>query len=79
MTNTFNDIENTELRTWNRCAMIFNLMKDKTVKDATAYAGQFSLSDRNEISKMYERITRDGYERTRAEINRNVQRTTIAA
>lgn len=79
MTNKFTDITNPELRTWNRCAMIFNLMKDKTVKDATTYAGQFSLSERNDISKMYERITRDGYERTRAEINRNVQRATIAA
>lgn len=79
MTNKFNDITNPELRTWNRCAMIFNLMKDKGVQHATKYAGSFSLSERNEISRMYERITRDGYEKTRAAINRNVQSATIAA
>jgi hypothetical protein len=79
MTNKFNDITNPELRTWNRCAMIFNIMKDKGIKEGAAYAGSFSMLEREEISKMYERINRDGYERTRAEINRNVQSATIAA
>jgi len=79
MTNRFTDITNPELRTWNRCAMIFNVMKEKGVKAATKYAGSFTETERNQISEMYQRITRDGYEQTRAAINRNVQSTTIAA
>lgn len=79
MTNKFNDITNPELRTWNRCAMIFNIMKDKGVKEGTAYAGSFTVAERKDISEMYERITRDGYEQTRAAINRNVQSATITA
>lgn len=79
MTNKFNDITDPELRTWNRCAMIFNIMKDQDPKTAAKYAGSFTLEERNQISEMYARITRDGYERTRAAINRNVQRAIIAA
>jgi hypothetical protein len=79
MTNKFTDITDPELRTWNRCAMIFNLMKDQDTKTAIKYAGSFTETERNQISEMYQRITRDGYERTRAAINRNVQRATLVA
>lgn len=79
MTNRFTEITNPDLRTWNRCAMIFNIMKDKDAKAAAKYAGTFSLQERKEISEMYERIRLNGYESTRADINRNVQSATIAA
>lgn len=79
MTNKFTDITNQELRVWNRCAMIFNIMKDKGIKEGAKYASEFSIEERNQISQMYERINRDGYEQTRAAINRTVQSATIAA
>jgi hypothetical protein len=73
MTNTFNDIKDKDNRTWNRCAMLFNLTKDHGTKAATKYAAQFTSEDRNDIGKMFERIKTDGYESVRASINRQVQ------
>lgn len=79
MTNKFYDITDPELRAWNRCAMIFNLGKDQNMKVAANYAASFDEDARKEISHMFNRIKTDGYERTRAEINRNVQRATLVA
>lgn len=79
MANTFNDITNPDLRVWNRCAMIFNIMKDQDVKTATKYAGGFSETERNDISNMFNRIKNDGYEQTRAAINRTVTSATLTA
>lgn len=72
MTQTFNDIVNPELRAWNRCAMVFNLAKDHSPKQAAKYASQFPEHERNELTGMYNRIISDGYETTRAAVNRNV-------
>lgn len=73
MSNRFTEIKNQDLRVWNRCAMIFNIMKDKDAKAAAEYAKTFSMEERNQISLMYERIRKNGYEATRAEINRTAQ------
>lgn len=78
MSNRFTDIKNKDLRVWNRCAMIFNIMKDKDTEAAAKYAKTFTLEERNEIANMYERIRKNGYEATRAEVNRTVQVGTIA-
>ena len=73
MTDTFTHIENEELRTWNRCAMIFNLMKDD-VKAAAKYAGSFAESERTKISEMFNRIKVEGYDVLHAAISREVQK-----
>lgn len=73
MTSTFNDIANAELRAWNRCSMIFNIAKDKTIKEAVAYAAQFTQEAKDEISNMFNAIKKDGYEFTKARISRVTQ------
>lgn len=79
MTNKFNDITNPELRIWNRCAIIFNLMKDKGSESVSKYVSGFTEVERKELTDMFGRIKRDGYESTRAAINRNVQSATLVA
>lgn len=71
--NTFDDIENPELRTWNRCATIFNVGASHGPKAMNAYAENFSVEDRQEISRMFKRIEDNGYEATKAAVNRGVQ------
>lgn len=73
MTSTFNDIANPELRAWNRCSMIFNISKDKTIKEAVAYAAQFTQEAKDEISNMFNTIKKDGYEATKARISKVAQ------
>ena len=70
---TFNDIQNAELRAWNRCSVIFNLSKDKTIKEAVAYAAQFTQEAKDEISNMFNTIKKDGYEVTKARVSRLTQ------
>lgn len=69
---TFMDIEDVELRAWNRCAVIFNIVADE--EDAKTmwrdYFNQFTEEDQNSIRKMYQRIKNDGYELTRAAVSR---------
>jgi hypothetical protein len=75
--NLFNDVENDDLRTWNRCAVAFNILKDKGMtigqEQVKKYSSNFSLEDRQLMSSMFARIKRDGYEQVRSSINRNIQ------
>lgn len=70
---TFSSIKNVNLRTWNRCSMVWNLMADKGVQAVKDYVGQFTENDRGLISSMFAKIKKDGYDLTRAAINREVQ------
>jgi hypothetical protein len=66
----FNNIENKELRTWNRCATVFNILKLHGSKLLNKYLEQFSEDDRKDIGNMFGMIKEKGYESTRARINR---------
>lgn len=66
----FNDIEDQELRAWNRCAVAFNIAADESVELMRTYLGQFDKEDRVAISDTYKRIKNDGYELTRAAVSR---------
>lgn len=72
MAERYADIKDVELRAWNRCAAIFNIAKDD-MKEAAKYAGSFVEAERDDISKMFERIKKDGYDTTRAAISRHAQ------
>lgn len=67
---TFNDVEDRELRAWNRCAVAFNIAADESVDLMRKYLEQFSKDERTDISNMYKRIKNDGYELTRAAVSR---------
>ena len=67
---TFNNINNKELRTWNRCATVFNIMARHGSEILNKYLGNFTEEERNDLSQMFKRVKENGYESTRAEINR---------
>lgn len=61
----FNEIEDSRLRVWNRCAAIFNLAKDRGPQEATLYAQQFDEIEKKQIQAMFNLISVQGYEATR--------------
>ena len=65
---TFNDIADVKLRTWNRCAIMFNLMADRGLEATQAYAKQFSEQDRKEVFGMFSCIEKYGYDAIRKQI-----------
>jgi len=75
----FNDVEDRELRAWNRCAVAFNIAADESIDTMRKYISQFSNEDRTDISEMYKRIKNEGYERTRASVSRRFNNEAIAA
>lgn len=73
----YNNIENKELRVWNRCATVYNILGRHGSKALNKYLANFSEVERNEMSSMFARIKENGYESTRARINREAA-TTVA-
>jgi len=68
---TFADVDDRELRAWNRCAVAFNILADENRDLMNEYLAQFSEEDKWDIHNMYERIKNDGYQQTRAAVSRN--------
>ena len=64
----FNDVSNVKLRTWNRCAALFNLNTD--IGDATGYASQLTQSERAQCMAMLAYIDVKGYEDVKREVMR---------
>ena len=71
--NLFDQIEDRQLRAWNRCAMIFNIGGSHGPKAMSTYAENFSADDKKDITDMFLRIKENGYESTKALISRRVQ------
>ena len=68
MIKTFNEVQDVELRTWNRCAVFFNLIKDSGFVAARGYAGGFDDISLEQMKRMLSAIKNEGYE----EIKRRV-------
>lgn len=64
----FDDVQNVCLRTWNRCAILFNLRADAGDEAATAYAEQFDDISKAQIKAMLNYIALKGYSNVRREI-----------
>lgn len=71
--NNFNDVENLDMRTWNRCAMTFNIASDHGREQATKYTEQFNDIDKQHMRNMFVEIRENGYEKTKARISRVAQ------
>ena len=69
----FNHIEDVKLRTWNRCAIVFNLMADRGQAAAQEYAKQFPEGERKQILGMFDCIKKYGYENVRKQIKVNLE------
>lgn len=64
----FDDVQNVCLRTWNRCAILFNLRADAGEQAATAYAEQFDDTAKKQITAMLNYIQLKGYSNVRREV-----------
>ena len=69
----FNHIADVKLRTWNRCAIAFNLMADRGQEAAKAYVHQFPDVDRKQVLGMFDCIKKFGYENVRKQIKVNLE------
>lgn len=80
MTNpTFDDIQDAALRTWNRCAVAYNLANDKGPEASQAYMEKLSPNAQRQMLVMFEYIKLKGYEQVKREINRGDHKTTMEA
>ena len=61
------------LRDWNRCAIFFNLYRDEGKGSAQAYARRIPKEETEGMMTMYKRIANEGYDFTRAAVNRKIQ------
>lgn len=66
----FNDIKNPAIRTWNRCAVMFNINSDHGQELAAEYASKLDNASMLQMKAMYKYIEVKGYENVRSEINR---------
>lgn len=65
----FNEVTNSDLRVWNRCAAMFNA-GSKSLMLMKEYLKQFSPIEIAEIKAMLARIRKNGYTNTKQEIIR---------
>lgn len=61
----FNDVKDVRLQTWNRCAIVFNLMTDRGQQAVTEYVSQLNADDKQRVSNMFGLIKQYGYEAIR--------------
>ena len=64
----FNDIADVKLRTWNRCAIIFNLAADRGVPAMKAYAQALDDDGRKQVYGMFDCIKKFGYDAVRKQV-----------
>lgn len=64
----FDDVQNVCLRTWNRCAIVFNLRADVGEEEARNYVAQFDDVSKQQIKAMFDYIGVKGYNKVRCEV-----------
>lgn len=64
----FDDVQNVCLRTWNRCAIVFNLRADVGEDEARNYVAQFDDVSKKQIKAMFDYIAVKGYTNVRCEV-----------
>lgn len=64
----FDDVQNVCLRTWNRCAIVFNLRADVGEDEARNYVSQFDDVSKQQIKAMFDYIAVKGYNKVRCEV-----------
>jgi hypothetical protein len=61
----FNNVKDVRLQTWNRCAIVFNLMADRGQAAVQEYVKQFEDADKLRINNMFKLIEKYGYDAIR--------------
>ncbi len=75
---TFHDVNNKELRIWNRCASVYNILARHGNDAMQKYLTNFTEVEREELSQMFATIKEQGYESVRARINREAATVAVA-
>ena len=70
--NTFNEVEHTPLRVFNRLVFLFNLLEDKGKEYASIYLKKFSQSELNEIYLMRGIVEAKGVDEVRKIVTKDV-------
>lgn len=65
----FNDVEDSALRTWNRCAVMFNINADQGEDIVSGYMSCLNDIERMQALTMYQYIAVKGMDAVRLEIN----------
>ena len=65
---TFSDVEDKRLQAWNRVAVVYNITKDLSVGQGTAYAEQFEQEERLAMRGVVSEIKETSYEAVRKTI-----------
>lgn len=66
----FNDIEDVNVRTWNRVSVFFNTLNDLGVDHALNYIRQFDRDSKVQLKGMFDYMRKVGYEATKAAVSR---------
>ena len=61
----FNNVKDVRLQTWNRCAIVFNLMADRGQAAVQEYVKQFNDEDKTRVNNMFKLIEKYGYDTIR--------------
>jgi hypothetical protein len=66
----FNDTEREDLKSWNRCAIYFNVVKDIGIEEGQKYARQFPIEERKRMLTIFNMIKEKGMDNVKAMIMR---------
>lgn len=69
---TFNDIEHSPLRIYNRTVMFFNILEDAGSAPAQDYAAQFSHDEKVEMVAMTQLVKKHGPKQVKEWVTKNV-------
>lgn len=75
----FDDVQNVCLRTWNRCAIVFNLRADVGEEEARNYVAQFDDVSKKQIKAMFDYIAVKGYTNVRCEVTNGAMDKRVVA
>ena len=73
----FNDVDDSALRTWNRCVVMLNIIKDQGSDFVQGYAENMGDVERMQMMAMYQYMAIKGTEAVRLEINQGKHSTAV--
>lgn len=75
----FDDVQSVSMRTWNRCAVVFNLRADAGDAEARNYVAQFDDISKQQMKAMFDYISLKGYNTVRCEVTNGLMDKRVVA
>ena len=70
---TFQHIQHDVLRAWNQMSIFYNLIGEENLNREKEYIRALPVEHRRQVVGMFEKVRDDGYDVTRAAVNRELQ------